>query len=196
MAAETENRVSSYAEMGLLRRQADGDFEPDSLHRLRLIQFAQARGVGAQQLAAAAGPTDLPGIFGELAPPEVGAANVADIAGELGLDDNVVADMIETLGWNEMGAATEWDLAVLRVVARALALGLPRDALTQLVPVFADAMERLADAEVRTFHNYVHERFRAQGLVGRELLEASISLGKPLLDLMDPAVIYFHRRAY
>jgi class 3 adenylate cyclase len=49
---------------------------------------------------------------------------------------------------------------------------------------------------VRTFHNYVHERFRAQGLAGRELLEATDKVGKPLLDLVEPALVFFHRRAY
>ena len=49
---------------------------------------------------------------------------------------------------------------------------------------------------VRTFHNYVPERFRAQGLVGPDLLEASRKVGLPLVDLLEPAIIYFHRRAY
>nr|WP_082274548.1 YHS domain-containing protein [Mycobacterium kansasii] len=196
VAAETEERLCSYADMGLLHRRPDGDFEPDSLQRLRLIQFAQARGVGAHQLAAAADGGDLLGIFEELAPPSGAAANLTDIAGELGLGDDVLGDLRELLECNEIGATTESDVAVLRMVARAVGLGLPRDALMQLVRVFTDAMGRLADAEVRTFHNYVHERFRAQGLVGRELLEASMDIGKPLLDLMEPAVVHFHRRAY
>ncbi|EUA44221.1 putative adenylate/guanylate cyclase [Mycobacterium xenopi 3993] len=196
VAAETEERVCSYADLGLLYRHADADFEPDSLQPLRLIQFAQARGVGAQQLAAATSHGDLLDIFQELAPPSGAPVNLTDIAAELGLDDEVVTDLIEILQWNEIGAITDTDVSVLRVVARALASGLPRDTLMQLVRVFADAMERLADAEVRTFHNYVHERLRAQGLVGRELLGASTGIAKPLFDLIKPAVVYFHRRAY
>lgn len=196
VAAETEERVCSYADLGLLYRHADADFEPDSLQPLRLMQFAQARGVGAQQLAAATSHGDLLDIFQELAPPSGAPVNLTDIAAELGLDDEVVTDLIEILQWNEIGAITDTDVSVLRVVARALASGLPRDTLMQLVRVFADAMERLADAEVRTFHNYVHERLRAQGLVGRELLGASTGIAKPLFDLIKPAVVYFHRRAY
>src|SRR5262245_33419393 len=57
-------------------------------------------------------------------------------------------------------------------------------------------MDRTADAVVRTFHNYVHERFRAQGLVGEELALASERIGKPALELVEPAILYFHRRAY
>ena len=66
----------------------------------------------------------------------------------------------------------------------------------QIIRVFADATDRLADAVVRTFHDYVHERFRAQGLEGRQLLEATQAVGKPALDLVEPALLHFHRRAY
>jgi len=73
---------------------------------------------------------------------------------------------------------------------------MPHDALLQLVHVFADAMDRLADAVVRTFHDYVHERFRAQGLKGRELLKATEDVGKPALELLEPSVLHYHRWAY
>src|SRR5262249_37808884 len=59
-----------------------------------------------------------------------------------------------------------------------------------------DATDRLADAVVRTFHDYVHERLRAEGLGGRELIEANQAVGRPALDLLEPAILYFHRRAY
>ena len=45
-------------------------------------------------------------------------------------------------------------------------------------------------------HDYVHERFRAQGLAGPQLLKTTQSVGKPVLELAEPALLYFHRRAY
>ena len=44
-------------------------------------------------------------------------------------------------------------------------------------------------------HDYVHERFRAQGLAGPQLLKTTQSVGKPVLELAEPALLYFHRRA-
>jgi class 3 adenylate cyclase/YHS domain-containing protein len=108
----------------------------------------------------------------------------------------VIEELAEILDWEDLAAGTDSDVATLRVVAKALALGMPRDALMQLMRIFADATDRLADAVVRTFHDYVHERFRAQGLVGRELLEATRGVGRPALDLVEPTLVYFHRRAY
>jgi adenylate cyclase len=65
-AGETERRLRWFADVGLLHRQADGDFEPDSLHRLRLIQFARRRGISDEQLMAAnAKQGDLLTIFDE-----------------------------------------------------------------------------------------------------------------------------------
>jgi adenylate cyclase len=197
VAGENEARLVTYADTGLLHRQPDGAFDPDSLHRVRLIQFARSRGVSDEQLAAAiADQGDLLGIFDELVQVGDATTNLEAAAHDLGLDDTVVAELAEILDWDDIAAGTESDVAALQTLAKALALGLPNDALMQMVRVFTDATDRLADAIVRTFHNYVHERFRTQGLVGPELLQASERVGKPLLDLVEPTLMYFHRRAY
>jgi class 3 adenylate cyclase len=197
VAGEPEDRVRRYADVGLIHQQTDGVFEADSLHRLRLIQFARGRGVSDEQLAAAAASQgDFLGIFEEFDPASDVATNLVQAARECGLDDAMIEELAAVLAWDDVGAGSEADVAALRVLATALELGMPRDALLQIVRVFADATDRLADAIVRTFHNYVHERFRAQGLAGRELLDATDKLGKPLLDLVEPALVFFHRRAY
>jgi adenylate cyclase len=196
VAGEPEVRVRRYVDAGLLHRQANGDLEPDSLHRLRLIQFARSRGFGDEQLAAAtARQGDLLGIFQEPTPLDAVAENLIDAARGLGLDYALIDELAEIVDW-DVENGTESDIATLRMAARALELGMPRDALLQIVRVFADATDRLADAVVRTFHNYVHERFRAHGLVGRDLLEATERVGKPALELVEPTLLHFHRRAY
>lgn len=159
LAGETEADIRGHADAGLLHRQADGQFEPESLHRLRLIQFARNHGVSEDQLAAAiASQGDLLGIFDELVPVGDGTVSLVDAARELGLDDAMINDLAEILDWNDVSAGTESDVATLHVLVKALALGMPRDALMQLIRVFADATDRLADAIARTFHDYVHER--------------------------------------
>lgn len=196
-SGETEDRLRRYVDAGLLHRQSDGGVEADSLQRVSLIQFARSRGVSDEQLAAAtARHGDLFGVFGELAHPGEITVKLVDTARELGLDDAVIGELAEILDWDDVGSGTESDVAALGVVADALRLGMPRDAVMQTIRVFADATDRLADALVRTFHDYVHERFRAQGLEGRELLEATQAVGKPALDLVEPALLHFHRRAY
>ncbi|ETW26475.1 adenylate/guanylate cyclase domain-containing protein [Mycobacterium gastri] len=196
-SGETEGRIGHYVKVGLLHRQADGDFEADSVHRLRLIQFAHSRGVSNQQLeAATARQGDLLALYGELTPGAEAPADLARAAHDLGLDDVVVEELAEILGWDDLGSGTHADMTTLRTVAEAVELGMPRDALMQLMRVLADATDRLADAVLRTFHDYVHERFRAQGVVGRQLLEATQHVAGPALKLVEPALVSFHRRAY
>jgi adenylate cyclase len=132
----------------------------------------------------------------ELDQPADPPASLSEWSSNLGFDGALLTELAQILDWQDLNAGTESDIATLRVVATALELGMPHDALMQIVRVLADAMDRLADAEVRTFHDYVHERFRAQGLVGPELLEANRRVGKPVLELAEHAVVSFHRRAY
>jgi adenylate cyclase len=197
VSGEAEGRLLRYADARLLQRQPDGDFEPDSLHRLRLIQFARTRGVGDEQLAAAtARQGDLLSIFDEVEPSGAATANLTDIARNVGFGDDMVTELAELLDWDDVATGTESDVAALRLLAKAFALGMPQDALLQVVRVLVDTTDRLADGVVRTYHDYVHERFRSQGLGGPELLAATRGIGRPALDLLEPAVVYFYRRAY
>jgi adenylate cyclase len=64
-----------------------------------------------------------------------------------------------------------------------------------MVRVYAGALGRVADAESRLFHFYVHERLRAQGLAGRQLMDATHTAGEELRALMEPAILYFHSKS-
>jgi hypothetical protein len=100
-AGETEDRIRRYVEVGLLHRRADGDLEPDSLHRLRLIRFARSRGFTDEQLAAAtASQGDQLGIFEESLPLDNVAENLVDAARGFGLDDALIAALPEILDWD------------------------------------------------------------------------------------------------
>jgi class 3 adenylate cyclase len=62
--------------------------------------------------------------------------------------------------------------------------------------VFADASGRITDAASRLFHLYVHEALRAQGKSGPELLADTHAISEPLRGILEPAVVYFHRKAW
>ena len=115
------------------------------------------------------------------------------VAERAGLDAQLVGEVMEAAGMLGIDMFSDADVDALRLVGTASASGLPREALVQLTRVFADGLARLAEAETRLFHIYVHEQFRAQGMSGRELLEATNSIARPLLDLIEPAILYFHR---
>src|SRR5205823_9549982 len=91
-------------------------------------------------------------------------------------------------------SVTAADLDMLTGCKVALDAGLPEEALVQLWRVFADALGRVAEAEIRLFHFYVHERLRAAGLSGPKLHQLSNESGERLLALVEPAMLYFHRK--
>jgi len=194
---EPTERLRAFAEAGLLVRRDDGRYEADALNRVRLIRFARDHGVDEDRLAAAvATQGDLLGTFEGLSGAVPTPYTLAQAAAHVGMATDLMAELIELLGWDPETAATSEDFQALEPLVRAVAAGLEREPLLQLVRVYADLLDRLADAEVRIFHDYVHEPFRARGLSGQELLRATESLGKPLLELVEPTLLYFHRRAW
>ncbi len=84
----------------------------------------------------------------------------------------------------------------MRAVRTALDAGMPEAAVLQLVRVFADALGRVADAETRLFHFYVHEPLLADGAEPAEVIAATTAATDSLIDLMEPTLLYFHRKAW
>jgi len=50
--------------------------------------------------------------------------------------------------------------------------------------------------ESKLFHFYVHERLKAQGLTGDELLKATDAAGEISRPQLEPTILYFHRKAW
>ncbi len=89
---------------------------------------------------------------------------------------------------------SEADVDAMRAIAVALTVGFPEEALLQLVRVYADALNRVGEAEARLFHFYVHERMRAEGLTDAALDAATSFSIDQLQGLVEPSILYFHRR--
>lgn len=197
-AHESPERLNHYAEAGLLMRDERGVYAPDSLYRLRLIGYARQRGISDEDLALATKEQgDLLGLFEDLTPPTARVYDLDQAAERAGVPIRVLDELIHLLGMDdERQSAGQDDVDALNLLGQALGLGIPEEALLQLIRVFADASARLADAQVRIFHDHVHEQFRASGLSGRQLLESTEVIGRPALDLVEPAILYFHHRAW
>src|SRR5436190_15090601 len=195
---ESVDRLAWYAEAGLLLREQDGAYAPDSLHRLRLIRYARQRGISDEDLALATKEQgDLLGIFEDLTPHDTRIHDLDQAAATAGVPTPLLDELVHLLGLeDERDSVHQDDIDALNLLGQALALGIPEEALLQLIRVLADATERLADAQVRIFHDHVHEQFRAAGLSGMQLLESTEAIGKPALALVEPAIVYFHRRAW
>ncbi len=77
---------------------------------------------------------------------------------------------------------------------RCSAPGFPLVALLQLVRVYAQSIRKIAEAEVRLFHLYVHEPLIRQGVDALEMAEEMEGLARELLPLTSPLMEYIHQR--
>ena len=86
------------------------------------------------------------------------------------------------------------DVEALRHCARVLAAGFPLVAFLQLVRVYVQSLRRIADAEVRLTHLYVHEPMIRDGVPELEMAEEIGSLAADVLPLSTPLTEYLHTR--
>ncbi|MGI8663083.1 MAG: adenylate/guanylate cyclase domain-containing protein [Acidimicrobiales bacterium] len=196
-AGTTSEAVRSWAEAGLL-----GGAEPFAdvdLERARLLEYASRRGVSTSQLlAVSVEQGDIVGQFVEMivgAHPRVGHT-LDDAAALAGLSPEQLERLWVAAGLSEQSEAYAEDVEALRSFGVTLDAGLPEEALGQLLRVYTDALGRVAEAESRLFHFYVHDRLRREGLRGTALAEAVSPISDTLRALNEPALRYFHHKAF
>ena len=121
--------------------------------------------------------------------------SVEEAAAETGLEPELVERILAILG-TPLGRQelSKEDVAALRHCSRVLAAGFPLVAFLQLVRVYAQSMRRIADAEVRLFHLYVHEPMIRDAVPELEMAEEMGELAADILPLAAPLTEYLHER--
>jgi adenylate cyclase len=121
--------------------------------------------------------------------------SVEEAAADTGLEPELVERILVILGTPKgQRELSQEDLAALRHCARVLAAGFPLVAFLQLVRVYAQSMRRIADAEVRLFHLYVHEPLIRDAVPELEMAEEMGNLAADILPLAAPLTEYLHQR--
>jgi adenylate cyclase len=118
------------------------------------------------------------------------------VAKETGLEPELIERILIILGTpkgRQRNLSPE-DVAALRHCARALAAGFPLVAFLQLVRVYVQSMRRIADAEVRLFHLYVHEPLIRDAVPELEMAVEMGDLAADIMPLAAPLTEYLHNR--
>jgi adenylate cyclase len=128
--------------------------------------------------------------------PEETRTSVEEVAAETGLEPELVERILVILGTpaDRRRDVSPEDAEALRHCARVLAAGFPLVAFLQLVRVYAQSMRRIADAEVRLFHLYVHEPLIRDAVPELEMAEEMGELAGDILPLAAPLTDYLHQR--
>jgi len=119
-----------------------------------------------------------------------------EAAEQVGLEPAMLERIFATLGFAPRRPETvsPEDMRALRYVASVLDAGFPLVAFLQLLRVYGQALARIADAETRLFHIYVHEPLMRQGVPGLQMAEEMEGLARDLLPLASPLMDYLHQR--
>jgi adenylate cyclase len=128
--------------------------------------------------------------------PDEQRLSVEEVAAETGLEAELVERILVILGTpaDRRRDVSPEDAEALRHCARVLDAGFPLVAFLQLVRVYAQAMRRIADAEVRLFHLYVHEPLIRDAVPELEMAEEMGELAAQVLPLAAPLTEYLHQR--
>ena len=119
-----------------------------------------------------------------------------EAAARTGLEEELIERVMTLLGTPTAleGTLNEQDVEAIEQMTAVLGAGFPLVALLQLVRVYAQSIRRIADAEVRLFHIYVHEPLIRQGVDALEMAEEMEGLVRDLLPLTSPLMEYIHQR--
>jgi len=163
----------------------------------RVVARMRERGHSLEELKRAGAEGRLAfGFVEELLPDREQLVTVEDAARETGLEPELIERILVILG-TPLGRERRLghdDLMALRHLARVLAAGLPLVALLQLIRVYVQSLRRVADAEVRLFHLYVHEPMIRDALPELEIAEEMGEMAGDVLPLAGPLTEYLHRR--
>ncbi|MBS1881098.1 MAG: MerR family transcriptional regulator [Actinobacteria bacterium] len=163
----------------------------------RVVARMRDRGYSLEDLRSAGREGRLAfGITEELLPSQGGALSVAEVAERSGLEPELVERILVMLGTpkGRQHLLGETDATAIDQCARILATGFPLVAFLQLVRVYVQSLRRIAEAEVRLFHLYVHEPLIRDGVPELEMAEEMGELAEQVLPLAAPLTEYLHNR--
>jgi adenylate cyclase len=85
------------------------------------------------------------------------------------------------------------DGVILDMLKTSRDAGLPWEAMLGMTRVLGDSLRRIAEAQVRLVHVYIHERLTAEGASEEEVEARIFSIEQNLAPLMDPLLQRLHR---
>ncbi len=198
-SGEPVERLRQWRSLGLIGRGDGEGFRPEDVEKARLVQLFLRRGIGLEAVARADSEQGFLDHYIELLFPEgvSPSYSLAEAADMMGLEIDLLRRLWEAFGLSQQGEmVSEQDIEGISCFKVALDAGLPEAAVMQLVRVYSDALGRVGEAETRLFHFYVHERLKAAGVSGSDLMDTTQAAEDRLKPLIEPSILYFHRKGW
>jgi adenylate cyclase len=122
--------------------------------------------------------------------------SVAEAAERTGVEEAFVERLLDLLGTpvGENRTLSEEDRKAIARLASVAEAGLPLEAVLQLVRIYAQSVRRIADAEVRLVHLFVHEPMIREGKSANDISEELSELAAKTAPTAVPLFKYLHQR--
>ena len=174
-----------------------GRWTPAAAAQARVVARMRERGYSLEDLKEAGREGRLAFAFAEdLFTEEEGELTVESIARETGMEAELIERILTMMGTPGVGQATltPADAMALRICGEVLEAGFPLVAFLLLVRVYVQSLRRIAEAEVRLFHLYVHEPLIRDGVPELQMAEAMGNLAAEIMPMAAPLTEYLHNR--
>ncbi len=176
---------------------ANGEWTRAAAAQARIVARMRGRGYSLESVKEAAREGKLAFGFAEDLFEVPGTKLTQEEAAErTGLELELIDRLTTLLGTpkGHDGTLNEDDIQALDHISEMLKSGFPLVAFLQLVRVYAQAIRKVADAEVRLFHLYVHEPLIRDGVEPLQIAEEIEGLAADLLPATTPLMEYMHER--
>ena len=174
-----------------------GEWTAGAAAQARIVARMRERGHTLREIRGAVRDGRLAfGSVEDLLPAPTRSHSRAEAAAIIGIEEDLIERVMALLG-TPMALAdriSDEDITALERMAGALRNGFPLIALLQLVRVYAQAGRKIAEAEVRLFHLFVHEPMIRDGVPPLEMAENMERMASELLPTVSPVLEYIHGR--
>ncbi len=192
----SESTLKRWAQAGIVPVRR-GRWTAGAAAQARVAARMRDRGYSLREIRRAARDGRLAfGFVEDLLPVSERGHSRHEVAELVDLDDELVERIMTLLGVPVANAdrLSDDDLEAIRIIKRVLDSGFPLVAVLQLIRVYAQSMRRIAEAEVRLFHLFVHEPLIDDGVPPLEMAQEMGELAERLFPAMSPITEYAHSR--
>jgi adenylate cyclase len=188
--------LKRWAERGVVPVR-DGRWTVAAAAQARVVSRMRDRGHALGELRQAVRDGRLAfGYVEDLLPASERTYTRGQAAERAGLEEELIERIMSLLGTPTAieGTLTEQDVEAMEQIAEVLRAGFPLVAVLQLIRIYAQSIRKIAEAEVRLFHLFVHEPLIRQGVDALEMAEQMEGMARDLLPLTSPFMDYVHHR--
>jgi adenylate cyclase len=190
-----ESTLKRWAEQRVL--PVRGGWTPAAAAQARIVARMRERGHSLSEIRGAVRDGRLAfGSVEDLLPAKERILTRAEAAAAVGLEEELIERIMGLLGtpMELTDRVSEDDVEALGELAQILREGFPLVALLQLIRVYAQSLRKIAEAEVRLFHLFVHEPMIREGIPALEMAEEMEGMAAGLIPRVSPLMEYVHAR--